>query len=73
MKLTGKTLEGNYIGAIKTSGALIDRPTNTKMEVEIGGESYSRTVYRRAIWRNQRPSLTMNLFVRVNGKAYEVA
>lgn len=73
MRLTGKTLEGNYIGATKTSGALLDRPTNTKVEVEIGGESYNRTVYRRAIWRNQRPSLTMNFFVRVNGTAYEVA
>lgn len=71
--ITGKTIDGNYLGAAKRSCAKVDYPTSERITVTIDGTEYERTVHERAIWRNgPRGNTVIAQFVIVNGTNWEV-
>lgn len=73
MKLTGKVLEGNYIGAAWVSGKPIDRPTNRREVFHFPeGCEGVRTVYERVIWRNMKPCKPVAKFVIFQNRFWEV-
>lgn len=69
---TGKTIEGNYIGASLRSCGKVDQPTKQRITVTIDGTEYDRAIYERIVWRNSTNSDVIARFVIVNGINYEV-
>ena len=70
--ITGKTIEGNFLGAALRSCAKVDYPTKERVTVTIDGTEYERTVHERAIWRNNGRNTVIARFVTVNGINWEV-
>ena len=69
--ITGKTIQGNRIGAPRQSGKDVDVPTDERGIVTIDGTDYERTVYER-IRVNGRGGKVRARFVIVDGTNYEV-
>ena len=72
IKLTGKIIEGNCIGAPLQSCKSVDVPTKRRGIVEVDGIAYERTVYERIRWRNSAKNDVRASFVIVNGTNYAV-
>lgn len=73
-EITGRIIEGNYQGVPRTSYAKVDYPTGERVSVEVGGVTYGRTVFERAVCRsNPQNGVVLARFVIVNGVQYEVA
>jgi len=70
--ITGKTISGNYIGQPRRSCKRIDVPTSERVEVELDGRTYQRTVHERRVWRNMGEATVEARFVTIGGTNYEV-
>lgn len=68
--ITGKTIQGNRIGAPRQSGKDVDVPTDERGIVTIDGIDYERTVYERIRYGSGKVRAR---FVIVNGINYEVS
>ena len=69
INITGKTIQGNRIGAPRQSGKDVDVPTDERGIVTIDGIDYERTVYERIRYGSGKVRAR---FVIVNGTNYEV-
>lgn len=67
--ITGKTIQGNRIGAPRQSGKDVDVPTDERGIVTIDDIDYERTVYERIRYGSGKVRAR---FVIVNGINYEV-
>lgn len=71
-RITGKKLEGNFLGAPTTSCKPKDYPTKERVSIELNGNTYERTIHERIIWRASGKHTLKARFVIIDGGFWEV-
>lgn len=71
-RITGKRLEGNYLGAPTTSCKPKDYPTKERISIDLNGKTYERTIHERIIWRASGKHTLKARFVIIDGSFWEV-